>query len=49
MSFASWLHQPEPEWKGNLEKCDPRIFEELDMKKEDVQAILEKLNEHKVI
>lgn len=49
MNFKEWLRQPEPEWKNKLEACDPRVFEELAMDKEDVKSLLEKLNEHEVI
>lgn len=48
MNFASWLHQPEPDWKINLEKCDPYVFKELKMSKESVEKILEKLEEYKI-
>lgn len=49
MNFSSWLHQPEPEWKVNLERCDPHVFKELKMSKEDVEKILEKLDEYNVL
>lgn len=49
MSFAEWLFASDPEWKEKLELCDPKIFEELNLKKEDVQGILEKLNEYNII
>lgn len=49
MSFASWLYQPEPEWKEKLEICDPKIFEELELKKEEIERILKKLQEYNII
>lgn len=49
MNFASWLYSPEPEWKQKLEVCDPRVFEELEMTKEEVEKILEKLKDYNVL
>lgn len=49
MSFFDWLHAPEPEWKGKLETCDPKVFEELELDKLKVEGILEKLKEYNVI
>lgn len=49
MSFQDWLSQPEPEWKDKLENCDPRVFEELQLKKEEVHDILEKLCNYEVL
>lgn len=48
MSFSEWLHQPEPDWKYNLERCHPMIFEDLRMSKENLERILEKLDEYEI-
>lgn len=48
MSFAEWLHQPDPNWKINLECVDPYVFKELRMSKESVEKILAKLEEYHV-
>lgn len=45
MTFYEWLHQPEPDWKVNLERCDPRVFRELKMERKQVEEILEVLHE----
>lgn len=44
-SFYEWLHQPDPDWKINLENCDPRVFRELKMDRKKVEEILEVLHE----
>lgn len=49
MNFEQWLNQPEPNWKTNLETCDPNIFNELKISKEKLIKILEKLDEYNVL
>lgn len=49
MSFDSWLHKPEPEWKEKLELCDNHVFEELELDKDKIHSILEKLTEHNIV
>lgn len=44
-TFYEWLHQPEPDWKINLENCDPYVFTKLNMKRERVEEVLEVLHE----
>ena len=48
MSFYAWLHQPNPVWKDNLDKCHPQIFKELRMSRNEVERILEKLDEYEI-
>lgn len=49
MGFAEWLHRPESNWKLNLELCHPNLFRELNMSKEEVEKVLEKLDEYEVL
>jgi len=44
-SFYDWLHEPEPDWKVNLENCDTRVFRVLKMERKQVEEILEVLHE----
>lgn len=44
-SFYDWLHEPEPDWKVNLEQCDTSVFRVLKMEKRQVEEILEVLHE----
>lgn len=48
MSFYEWLHQPEPDWKHNLDRVHPMLFDDLRMSKESVERILEKLDEYEI-
>ena len=45
-AFEEWLHQPNPDWKINLEICDENVFRELRMERKRVEEILEKLQEY---
>lgn len=47
-SFYEWLHQPEPDWKINLENCDPKVFRDLKMDRQQVEEVLEVLHEYGV-
>lgn len=44
-SFYEWLHQPQPDWKINLDNCDSKVFSELKMERRQVEEILEVLHE----
>lgn len=48
MSFYDWLHQPEPNWKTNLQYCNEQLFDEINMSRDKLEKILEKLEEYEI-
>lgn len=47
--FAKWLHgYYDPVWKRNLENCDYQLFKELNITKDELEKILEKLDEYEI-
>lgn len=47
-AFEKWLYQPDPVWMKNLENCNEDLFSELNMSREQIESLLEKLDEYKI-
>lgn len=47
-AFDKWLHRPQPTWKQNLDKCDDKLFTEIELTKEEITTLLEKLDEFEI-
>ena len=48
LSFAKWLHQPQPKWKKNLEVCNDYLFYEIKMNRAELTKLMEKLEEYEI-
>ena len=49
VQFGSWFLDKEPYWKQALDNCDDFVLEEMGLKREEIENILDHLTELNII